>query len=416
MNQTADRKKLLRYFSLVQLIYCGMHGWSFCNLYFRDIGFNGEQIGMMAAAGKLTGLFLLPVMGLLSDRRYSPRRILLAMIALMIPLRLLLPVAGETIGAVFSVFLLLNALNVPMSMVGSVMLDAWSGDAADRIGLPYGSIRLFGSIGYVAVSLINSALIGKVLPSWSYPVQIALMMIPSLLLIGSRRGAQYTAPSIQAASAEKPKNSTLLKLVLRNYYFIAYLLLAMAYYTLSALCDLDITYLLDEVHVSRSLAGVTGSCRAGTEAVVMLLLCIAPELPPRWILLSATGILTAAGHFLYIVWPTFAGVVIADFIFGIAGGIFFCVGTNYVFDIVDRRATATALSVVSVILSLVGVAGAAVGGMMIEKFGVFALTTTAGIFILILSLIFIAMTFTGRVIRKRPFASEVALMEKFPSK
>lgn len=131
------------------------------------------------------------------------------------------------------------------------------------------------------------------------------------------------------------------------------------------------------------------------------------KLPPYWVMLGASGLLVAAEHLLYPFVQGLGGMVAVTLCSGVAGGMYYGFGTNYVFQIVDHRAATTAISVLGLVQAAMGVLGNAVGGELIAASGVLALTNTVGILVLVLSAGFMGACVLGRVIWKKPYDAEV---------
>ena len=71
-----------------------------------------------------------------------------------------------------------------------------------------------------------------------------------------------------------------------------------------------------------------------------------------------------------------------------AGGLIYGLGANYVLQIVDHRATGTAMSVLGMGRALVGIAGNALGGGVIDRYGILTLTNGIGLVALATSTLF----------------------------
>ena len=403
-----ERKRVIRYFAALQfLLYASVGLWGFCVIYFRDLGFSSWEIGLMSTAGTGLSLLVLPFLGILGDRLRSPRSILIWMAAGLIPLKLLLPAAGETLGRVLIPFVVLSALNLLAVRVAVAMADAWAGEAVSRLDIPYGSVRLFGSLGYICASLLASALVGRVLPSWSGCVMMAAAGVPLLLLAAGPGGAKFSAPREKAGAEQTPASTSgLLRMVLCNFYFMTYLLLVLAFCAFLAIVDIDMTYLMDEIGAARSAVGIVGSFRAALEVAVMLLLGRARRLPPQWILLALSGFLVAAEHLLYPSIHGLGGMLAVTVCSGVAGGFYYGLAPNYVFRIVDRRAAATSMALLAVVQSLIGMVGAFLSGEIIDRRGVLTLTTAVGLLALGLTALFVLACLGGRLVLKLPYASE----------
>ena len=141
--------------------------------------------------------------------------------------------------------------------------------------------------------------------------------------------------------------------------------------------------------------------------IVMLLIARSKKLPPYPVMLVASGILVALEHFLYPVIGSLGGMLLATFIgSGLAGGMFYGIGANYVFKIVDHRAASTAMAILGLTKSLVAMLGSGVGGRIIDQFGVLTLTTGVGFISLTLTVLFALSCILGRFILKIPYVSE----------
>ena len=80
--------------------------------------------------------------------------------------------------------------------------------------------------------------------------------------------------------------------------------------------------------------------------------------------------------------------------------------SNYVFKIVDHRASSTAMAVLGVVKSLIGIVSNAFGGEVIANHGVIALTNGIGIAAVALTLVFLISCILGRFVWKIPYVSE----------
>lgn len=401
-----EHKKEIRYFAAIHFLMTSMMSfWSYSTNYFRDLGFTGTQIGNINAIGTFCAMLMLPLAGIISDRIQSPKKMLFILAAGMLPSNLLLAFCGLW-GMPFWIFALLSTLIITSRQPANAMLESWAGGEVTRIGYSYGSIRRWGSFGYIVTSLMASALFGKYLPMWWCLIFSAIFCVPLLLLINSPTGKRYATVSTGKQKGETA--SVLLKLVFKNYYFVTYLFLILAFDLFLGIVNLDMSYLMDHIGASTAALGIVGSVRACTEIVVMILLTRVKKLPPLWIMLAGSGVLIALEHLLYPAADSLLDMcLITVFCSGLSGGMLYGYGNNYVFQIMDRRAASTAMSVLGVAKSLAGVIGSGVGGQIIDRYGVTALTTGVGIVSMALTAIFTLACIYGRYIRKIPYVSEV---------
>lgn len=402
-----DKKKIIHYFGAMQFLLLAMNGpWSYCIIYFRELGFDSREIGMMSSVATFLGMGFLPLMGVISDEFLSPKKLFLLMSCALIPSYLAIPVLGFTVGRSFLTFLLVVSVITMTRQAANSMLDSWAGEAMDRLQVSFGNVRRFGSLGYVVTSLVASAVVGPLLPTWSCCILMPSMGILMLVLaIGP--GSHSLSADTERKRGSRPKTAELLQLVFRNYYFVTYLMLAVAFDAFLGIVNLDMTYLMDYAGTAQSNVGMVGAVRAATEIAVMVWLGSRKKLPPYWVMLGASGLLVAAEHLLYPLVHGLGGMVAVTLCSGVAGGMYYGFGTNYVFQIVDHRAATTAISVLGLVQAAMGVLGNAVGGELIAASGVLALTNTVGILVLVLSAGFLSACVLGRVIWKKPYDAEV---------
>ncbi|MBQ6799103.1 MAG: MFS transporter [Oscillospiraceae bacterium] len=399
-----EQKREIRYFAAIQLLMSGAGSfWAYSTNFFRESGFSGSQIGLINAICTFVAMLILPAAGILCDKMGTPRRVLF--------LSMLLEVFPCAALAVFGVFswvpyvlcVLMTMLVVIAQRISGVSMNSWAGGELSRMGVSFGNVMYAGSAGYILCSVLGSVLIGRVLPVWSCFLLQTAAILPMLLIIRSHRGDAYEAP----AQAAVKKASGLLRLVLKNYYFLCYLMLHMAFGLFLGIIGLDLSYLVEQVGAPLSAVGIVGSCRAGTEVVVMVLMSRRRRLPPYWVLLTVSGVLIALEHLLYpFADNVFHLCLITVFCSGLSGGFFYGLGTSYTFQIVDHRAGGTAMSVLGLANAIVGVLGSGLGGMIIDRFGVLTLTTSVGILAMLLTLLFLLSCILGRFVLKKPYVSE----------
>ena len=399
-----DRKRTIRYFAVMFFLFTAGNGfWNYASVYFREIGFESTELGLMTAVGNCVAMITLPFIGVLSDKLRSPRLVLVWIMALSAVLHLLFPVVGAVLGAVLLPTLILSVLGTFVRQSGNAMLESWIGGEMDRLGASFGTIRRYGSGAFVIASLIGSLLIGKVLPYWTCFLFITLAALPILAMSAGSTGRQFN----ESKQKEKTVGTgEVLKDVFKNYYFLSYLLLVMAFDAFLGILGLDMTYIMDYVGTLRSNMGYVGVVRASTEIVVFIIIGKLKKLPPLWVLLTISGALIAGEHFLYPGMDSLWDMLAVTLLSGVAGGFFYGIGANYVFKIVDHRAASTAMSVLGVVKALIGIIGNGVGGVVIERFGVITLTNAVAIIAAILTTLFFLTCVLGRFVLKIPYVSE----------
>ena len=399
-----DRKRTVRFFAVLYFLFIAGNGfWNYASVYFREIGFSSSELGLMTAVGNCVAMIALPFMGVISDKLRSPRLVLAGIMILSAALHMLFPAVGTVLGAVLLPMLILSLFTTCGRQSGSAMIESWIGGEMDRLGFSFGTIRRYGSGAFVVASLIGSLLIGKVLPYWTCFLFISLASVAVMLMAVGPTGKGFEN---HKAKEKKIRTGDVLKDVFGNYYFVSYLLMVMAFDAFLGIIGLDMSYIMDYVGTARSDIGYVGVVRASTEILIFILIGKAKKLPPYWVLLTVSGGLIAAEHFLYPGMDSLWDMLAVTLLSGIAGGFFYGIGNNYVFKIVDHRAAGTAMSVLGVVKALIGILGNGIGGVIIDRFGVITLTTAVGIIAATLTALFLVTCLLGRFLWKIPYISE----------
>ncbi len=134
------------------LMYAAFSSWrSFFNIYLKDIGFTGMQIGLIGGILPATMLFVVPVWGMFADV-YGKRKVFL--IAVSMTMFMLLGLGFiKDFGYYFFYMLLFSLFNNPnASLVDSLSLEhTISGNRKSE----YGRMRMWGSVGWGVSSLLT---------------------------------------------------------------------------------------------------------------------------------------------------------------------------------------------------------------------------------------------------------------------
>jgi len=148
----------------------------YVNLFYRNLGLSGTQIGALGTIAAISSLLAAPNWGRLSDHTGRPRRLLqAAMLASIIAVYLL---SRQT---VFGWLALLVAINAMAQAAYDPLCDSMTISLTQ--GLAYGSIRLFGSLGWAAFVFVAGWLIETFGLSFMFVGYISLMSVAALLLL-----------------------------------------------------------------------------------------------------------------------------------------------------------------------------------------------------------------------------------------
>jgi MFS transporter, PPP family, 3-phenylpropionic acid transporter len=137
------------YFSLFSLFL------AYLPVYGAKAGFSDMHLGLILGAGSLISIFSQPFWGMVSDRYRTIRKVLLLLISVSI-------LAGV---AVFRseqlwVYALLVALMNLIFLGTDPLVESLNFQTARRESVSYGSVRMFGALGYASASLATGYITG----------------------------------------------------------------------------------------------------------------------------------------------------------------------------------------------------------------------------------------------------------------
>lgn len=160
----------------------------FLNLFYRRQGLSGTQIGLLGTVGAVVGLVAAPLWGRWSDRLSRPQRLLQAAFGGSALAYLLLSRQDVFIWMAILIALIAVLLSGVDPVSDSIALRFGQGNAGLGKPSPYGSIRLWGSLGWALVVTIagwtietfgiQSAFLGYALFAVSIILVLAFFHLP----------------------------------------------------------------------------------------------------------------------------------------------------------------------------------------------------------------------------------------------
>ncbi len=126
----------------------------FLPLYFASKSFTAFQIGLLMMLGTCVAIFTQPICGYISDRFNTVKKVLLVIWACMLIASIGLFNSDTFLATLFFITLLY------LFMMPTVpLLDSMSIKSAQQAGVSYGSLRLWGSIGFAIIALSGGFII-----------------------------------------------------------------------------------------------------------------------------------------------------------------------------------------------------------------------------------------------------------------
>lgn len=131
------------YFSLFAIFL------SFLPVYLSAIGLSKTDIGLLIGLGGFVGMLAQPIWGLISDRLRTVKKVLLLLLVLSVLVGSLLFQSTQLV-QLYGLVVLMYLLFMPTDP----LMESLNVQISHQHGVPFGSIRMFGAIGYAAATTV----------------------------------------------------------------------------------------------------------------------------------------------------------------------------------------------------------------------------------------------------------------------
>ncbi len=360
MGSTFDLKAFLFfYYSAMTVIV------SYLPVYFQEIGLTGAQIGVLLAVGPLAAMFSQPFWGYMTDKYRTSKKIILFCII------------GTLVGSLFlfqtiNYYFLIGAVFIFQGFLSPVggLGDSLTQKTAIRLSTSFGSIRLWGSLGFAIMSLLMGFLLAKIGVQYLY-LPFLFFLILTLVFTLRIRDVETSSVPISIRDATK---------LLGNKKFMLFLVIIMFVTITHRANDSFLGIYIVEKGGNESFIGWAWFIGVVSEAVIfatatywfrkyhaLTFICIAGLLfALRWIIMGI------------IVNPVL--VLPLQVLHGFSFGVFYLCAFHYVTKIVPEELQSTGhLLFYSFFFGLSGMLGSSFGGVIIDYGGASFLYVILGI-------------------------------------
>ncbi len=184
----------------------------FATLYYRGLGFDGPQVGLLAALPALAVALSSPLWGALADALAIHRLVLRAALLL----AALLALAVTRVSAFAAVAALIALLAVAQAPIAA-LLDGYAVTVAERGGASYGGLRVWGSLGFTAAALAVGRLMGERVTGLALVAHAACLGLGLVAVLGLPPLAERSARPLLGGLGLLARNRPLLLLLLTAY-------------------------------------------------------------------------------------------------------------------------------------------------------------------------------------------------------
>jgi PPP family 3-phenylpropionic acid transporter len=345
---------LLRFYNIVYFSVLAIF-LSFLPVYLSSQNISPAQIGMMMGIGSFIGILSQPFWGMISDKYKTIRKVILFTLGISVVVGAVL---FQAAGA-FPLFLLVGLMYFFLLPTDS-LTESLNYRLSEMYGIPFGSVRMFGAVGYAATSL----LVGYVAEELGMG-SLAHLFVGYALLAFFVCFALPDAPAVS-----KPISFVELRRFFTYRRTIWFFLLVLLAATPHRTNDNFLGVFIQSLGGSAGMVGQAWFLAAVSEAVFFALSGWWLRKGAEIKLITIASAIYAVRYFLccWITDPQW--VVWLQLLQGMTFAVFYSAAIQYLYAIIPEEWRATGQTVLAVIFfGISGIVGSLVGGWLFDTYG-----------------------------------------------
>jgi MFS transporter, PPP family, 3-phenylpropionic acid transporter len=340
----------------------------FINLFYTQQGLSGTQIGWLSTLASLVALIAAPWWGRRSDATAHPRRLL--QFGLLATSLCMLVLSQQTAFAWIALLVMLDALlSINVAPLSDVVALAVTKQG--RAG--FGSVRLWGSLGWAMTALVGGWLIeqtglftmfaGYAITGFASIALLAVLRIPRLNHQPDRPEAA-PAPRLRQSLSQLARDRTLLGLMLA---------LSVLLFAINGIRQFAPVF-LDQLGAGETIIGLASTIGAAVELPAMLWVDRLGRRHGSGQLLRMSFLLYAVCALSVVIAPMIPVTLFSHVIDGVAYSFFAVALVLFIGEVAPDRQVTMMMAVFTVTLSaLIRMVSAPVGGWVFDVRGAYAL-------------------------------------------
>ncbi len=328
---------------------------SFLGIFLRDKGLTETEIGYVLAIGPLATIFSQPFWGYMSDKYKTVKWMIVICISGLLVSSVFF-LQAETLGYILMFGAVFYFFTAPVSALG----DSLGQRRAEELGISFGTVRNWGSIGFATSSLIIGAFLTKFgiqYMIWPYLVLAAIALIFALRLT-------------DVDASEQPVHISDIKKLIRNKPLLLFLLFFMFIAISHRANDSFIGLYIENLGGSEQLVGVAWFVGVMSEALVF-------SLGALWFRKYHSIVFVIIAGFLYTIrWILFAqaetpmAAILLQLFHGVTFAVLYLAAFDYISKLIPKILQSTGhLIFYSVFFGVSGIIGSLGGGWILDAFG-----------------------------------------------
>ncbi|GIN57492.1 putative transporter YwbF [Lederbergia ruris] len=360
---------------------------AFLPLLFRFKGLSPAQIGIVLSVGPIVAIFSQPFWGVVSDKKQSVKNVIifLLMATLITGLAVFF---SPTMSLLILMMMIFHFFMSPIQP----LLDSLSTVFAKEKRVSYGSIRVWGSIGFAIASFVLGTIIGII--GIQYLWIIYSIIIIRVLFIAIR----LTDPIVE----KKPLTTKGFQQAFRNARFLGFLIAILFIAIPHRMNDSMLAIYLKSLGASEGRIGLAWTFSALSEAPVVAIMYILMKRIPLLLLLGIASFFYTCRWFLYGLLTDPMMIIYSQALHSVTFAIFMVSALQYIATIIPEEMLATGQTAYYATFNgLATIIGSAAGGYLMEQFGGGFIYKMGSISALIGTLLFIILYAKDKGVEKR---------------
>lgn len=328
---------------------------SFLPLFLQYKGLSGKEIGWVLAIGPLASIFSQPFWGYMSDKyRTVKRMLLICLFGLLLSSTIFFQM--DTLTSFLLMGIVFYFFTSPIGALG----DSLAQRRADALKISFGSIRMWGSIGFA----ISSLVIGKFLSDFG----VQYILVPYLICGAAALLVCFTLTDIKVSTATVELSD--IKRLLRNRPFFIFLFFIMFLTITHRANDSFIGIYIAQLGGGEALIGLSWFVGVASEALVFALAGYWFRKYRTLVFIIAAGLIYSIRWFAYSFIDDPFFIVALQGLHGLTFGVFYLSAFQYVTQLIPKVLQSTGhLVFVSVFFGFSGIIGSLLGGALIDSAG-----------------------------------------------
>ncbi|WP_096188957.1 MFS transporter [Evansella halocellulosilytica] len=329
---------------------------SYLPVYFQEMGLTGSEIGILLAVGPAAAIVAQPFWGFMSDKYKTVKRILLICLTGALAIGFIVFQAAEFMILIPLLYLFFSFMS-PSGALG----DSLAQKVSVQQGVSFGSIRMWGSLGFGTASLVSGYILTQIGISNMYYLYATFICIALVFC--------YLAPD--SVPSKKPVVLTSALKLLKNGKLAIFLLMILAISLTHRMNDSFMGLYIIELGGNESYIGLSWFIGVFAEAIVFAFSVYWFRRFHALTFITVAGFLYAVRWLLMSFAPDPQIVLIIQVLHGMTFAMFYLTAFQFVTKLVPEELESTGhLLFISVFFGISGVIGSILGGSVIHVFAV----------------------------------------------